>query len=97
VHLVLGTRGIFHEVSFDDDTVTGHDLRPPAPDADLPSLLCRLGREPGLLSAAEVRVEVQPGELPMDEGTATALFRVAQEALGNVDQRRARGRSDRAP
>jgi two-component system, NarL family, sensor kinase len=60
------------------------NLRPLVRDGSLKTLLHRLTREPG--PGAEVRVDAQSNDRPMDVVTAMALFRVAQEALGNVDR-----------
>lgn len=63
-----------------------HDLRPPLlDDLGLARALEQFGREWQERSGVPLRVELaEPPALP--EGVATALFRFAQEALGNVER-----------
>ena len=63
-----------------------HDLRPTLlDDVGLASALVQIAREFGERSG--IQVETQVASLPpIPEAVATALFRVAQEALGNIEK-----------
>jgi two-component system NarL family sensor kinase len=63
-----------------------HDLRPTLlDDVGLASALAQIAREFG--ERTGIQVEAQVAELPpIPEAMATAMFRVAQEALGNIEK-----------
>jgi two-component system NarL family sensor kinase len=68
-----------------------HDLRPLARDGGLPGLLRQLGHDSGERTGTVVRVDAEGPLALLPDETAMALFRVAQEAMSNVE-RHARAR-----
>jgi two-component system, NarL family, sensor kinase len=64
-----------------------HDLRPALlDDLGLARALEHLGREWSTRSGVALAMQVPPDPPALPDAVATALFRVAQEALGNVEQ-----------
>jgi two-component system, NarL family, sensor kinase len=63
-----------------------HDLRPALlDDLGLPQALDHLTREWSQRSGVEVALDVPPTYVPASEALETALFRITQEALSNVE------------
>jgi two-component system NarL family sensor kinase len=64
-----------------------HGLRPTMlDDLGLPAALSELAREAGDLTGVDVRIDVAGAPIALNDTAKTVLFRIAQEALTNVER-----------